>query len=217
MVQKARFPTIGLLAKQFLAIWGFSKLRESSIFVSILTSSQLEIERIVSLPKQFLYILGSQIKTERIFHLVSILTYSQIKIERIFSLASILTGLWECKLGLTKLDNIVTIYKNYSSDSRSNCSPFLEKDVTDFPLRKLLEESDDAVEDADFFEENWASSSFYKHKFARFWLVIFENFLIHSLSQRSCFICLLQFLNHILPFVVTYNSNYTSQNSTMFL
>jgi hypothetical protein len=28
---------------------------------------------------------------------------------------------------------------------------------------------------------------------------------------------LLQFLNHILPFVVTYNSNYTSQNSTMFL
>jgi len=122
--------------------------------VSILTSSQLEIERILSLPKQFLYILGSQIKTERIFHLVSILTYSQIKIERIFSLASILTGLWECQLGLTKLDNIVTIYKNYSSDSRSNCSPFLEKDATDFPLRKLLEECDDDVEEADFFEEN---------------------------------------------------------------
>jgi hypothetical protein len=118
-----------------------------------LTSSHLKIERILSLPKQFLYILGSQIKTERIFHLVSILTYSQIKIERIFSLASILTGLWECKLGLTRLDNVIMIYKNYASDSRSNCSPFLEKDVTDFPLRKLLEECDDDREEADFFEE----------------------------------------------------------------
>jgi hypothetical protein len=82
------------------------------------------------------------------------LAHSQIKIERIFSLASILTGLWECKFGLTKLDNIVPIYKNYASDSRSNCSPFLEKEKTDFPLRKLLEECDDDVEEADFFEEN---------------------------------------------------------------
>jgi hypothetical protein len=81
------------------------------------------------------------------------LTSSQLKIERIFSLASILTGFWDCKLGLTKLDNVVAIYKNDASDSRSNCSPFLEKDITDFPLRKLLEEGEDAIEDADFFEE----------------------------------------------------------------
>lgn len=95
------------------------------------------------LVKQFLAILGFQIKTKTIF-----------------TLARIMIGLRHYRLKLINLDNLMMIYKNWPSNVRSNCYPFPKKNVTIFFTweSKLLEECEGEIEDIDFFDEDWTSS-----------------------------------------------------------
>ncbi|KAG0573230.1 hypothetical protein KC19_VG160100 [Ceratodon purpureus] len=78
---------------------------------------------------------------------------SQIETERIFSIASVLTGLRRCRLGLDNLDSLIMIFKNWPDDARHECEVVAE-DVQEFYSREadLLIAAKDELEDAGFFE-----------------------------------------------------------------
>jgi hypothetical protein len=56
---------------------------------------------------------------------------SEIAIERIFSVSRVLISLCRCRLGLTNLDALVMIYKNWPKDAQVGCH-FTKKDVGEF-------------------------------------------------------------------------------------
>ena len=88
------------------------------------------------LARQYLGILGSQIETERIF-----------------SVASILTNLRRSRLGLENINNLIMIYKNWPSDSQTDCK--LYEHLADFYTAEaaILEENEDEFAQEGLFEE----------------------------------------------------------------
>ena len=88
------------------------------------------------LARQYLGILGSHIETERIFLVVGILC-----------------NLRRSRLGLENLNNLIMIYKNWPSDSRTDCK--LYEHLADFYSRKaaILEENEDEFAQEGFLEE----------------------------------------------------------------
>jgi hypothetical protein len=78
---------------------------------------------------------------------------SQIEIERIFSVASILTNLRCSRLGLENLNNLIMIYKNWPSDSRTDYILYEHLAHYYFVEAKILENNEDELAQEGFFEE----------------------------------------------------------------
>jgi hypothetical protein len=77
----------------------------------------------------------------------------QIETKRIFSVAGILTNLRRSMLGLENLNNLIMIYKNWPSDSRTDCK--LYEHLANFYSREaaILEENEDEFAHEGLFEE----------------------------------------------------------------
>ncbi len=76
------------------------------------------------------------------------ITRSQIETEQILSVASVLTGLWQCHLGVENLDKLIIIYKNWPSNAQLHCKlvdgdKLVKLFVTE---NKLLEGNEDLLE-----------------------------------------------------------------------
>jgi hypothetical protein len=81
---------------------------------------------------------------------------SQIETERIFSIASVLTSLRRCRLGLNNLDSLIMINNNWPDDSRRECEVTeVVKDVKDYFAKEMeiVDEAEDEIEEAGYFEE----------------------------------------------------------------
>jgi hypothetical protein len=78
---------------------------------------------------------------------------SQIETERIFSVASILTNLRRSRLGLENLNNLIMIYKNWPSDSRTDCILYEHLAHYYSVEAEILEDNEDELAQEGFFEE----------------------------------------------------------------
>ena len=73
---------------------------------------------------------------------------SQIETERIFSVAGILTSLRRCRLGLSNVNGLIMIYKNWPTDARSACEA--STNVVEFfnKEQEILDDHEDELEEA---------------------------------------------------------------------
>jgi hypothetical protein len=92
------------------------------------------------LARQFLGIRGSQIETKRIF-----------------SVAGVLTSLCCCRLGLSNVNGLIMIYKNWHADARSACEP-ASTNVVEFLNKEheILDDHEDELEEAGYLEDESA-------------------------------------------------------------
>lgn len=78
---------------------------------------------------------------------------SQIETERIFSVAGVLTSLRRCRLGLSNVNGLIMIYKNWPTDARSECEE-ASTNVVEFLNKEheILDDHEDELEEAGYFE-----------------------------------------------------------------
>lgn len=79
---------------------------------------------------------------------------SRIETEHIFSVASVLTSLCHCHLGLSNMDSLLMIYKNWPDNTRAHCKS-APNNVQEFfePEFRLLDDYEDNLEDTAYFDE----------------------------------------------------------------